>query len=325
MHALADLGLFAAKTFIIFFFILLILLAFLLIVAKAKQKQKGKLTIKDLNKKYEEIADEISFNVLSKKQFKTLIKNKKAKDKAKHKEDKKPPVFVLNFNGDMRASQVTSLTEEINALLSLTPLPQEVIVRIESGGGVVHGYGLAASQLLRLREKNIQVTAAVDKIAASGGYLMAAVANKILAAPFAIIGSIGVIVQLPNFHRFLQKNHIDFKQVTAGKFKRTISLFGEDTKEGEVKLQEEIEDVQILFKNLITTHRQTVDIEKVSTGEHWLAKQALTLSLVDELKTSDAYLLEKSKEAPVYELAFEIKKPMFSRLSARISQMFSHY
>ena len=226
---------------------------------------------------------------------------------------------MLDFHGDMRASAVATLREEITAILNVATPGDEVILRLESPGGVVHGYGLAAAQLMRLRTRQIPLTVAVDKIAASGGYMMACVANKILAAPFAIIGSIGVVVQLPNFHRVLKDKHIDFEQHTAGEFKRTITLFGENTEEGREKLQHELEDIHQLFKNLIVEHRQQIDIQKVATGEHWLGQQALGLNLVDEIKTSDDYLLERSKDATLYELCYEVKKPFLSRLSGTAS------
>lgn len=195
----------------------------------------------------------------------------------------------------------------------------EVVLRLESPGGIVPGYGLAAAQLMRLRDANIPLTICIDKIAASGGYMMACIGNKVLSAPFAIIGSIGVIVQLPNFHRFLQDKHIDFEQHTAGDYKRTITVFGENTESGREKLRHEIEEVHQLFKNLITQFRNHIDIQKVATGEYWYGQQALSLDLVDEIKTSDDYLLTNSHTAQIYELSYEIKKSFFSKLTASAS------
>jgi serine protease SohB len=193
------------------------------------------------------------------------------------------------------------------------------VVCVESGGGMVHAYGLATAQLQRIRNKKLTLTVVVDKVAASGGYLMSCVANKILAAPFAIIGSIGVIVQIPNFHRVLKEKQIDLEQLTAGNFKRTLTMFGHNTKEGREKLQEEIEVIHHDFKQVIQDHRQQVDIDKVATGEHWLAIQALELKLVDELTTSDDYLLEQAKTANVYEISYQAKKSFMSKLSASAS------
>lgn len=208
------------------------------------------------------------------------------------------------------------MREEVTAILNVAKPQDEVVIKLDSPGGVVNGYGLAAAQLERIRANRIPLTVTIDKMAASGGYLMACVADRILAAPFAIIGSIGVIVQLPNFHRLLKNNNIDFEQHTAGEFKRTITLFGENTEEGRLKLQHEIEDIHQLFKNIITDHRPQIDIQQVATGEHWLGTQALELKLVDEIKTSDEYLTARAKDAHLYEIAYEVKKPFMSRFSA---------
>ncbi len=324
IDALIQLALFSAKSLIITAIILIILIAFFVLLAKSKEKIKGRLTIKNLNKKYEEISEELLMEILPKKQFKKFMKDKKHEEKSKNKDEKpQKNIFVLNFHGDVRASAVCNLREEINAILNIATPHDEVIVRIDSPGGVVHGYGLAAAQLIRIRTRNIPLIVAIDKVAASGGYLMSCIANKIIAAPFAIVGSIGVVVQLPNFHRLLKEKNIDFEQQTAGEFKRTITMFGHNTEEGREKLREEIEDIHQQFKNLIVEYRPTVDIQKVATGEHWLAQQtlALNLNLVDEIKTSDDYLLERSKEANLYEISYETKKPFLSRLSATASML----
>ncbi len=320
LNAIIELALFTAKALIIVLLILVLLGAFFALIAKAKDKAKGKLQIKNLNKHYAETKEELLAEILPKKHFKQFLKNKKQEEKAKQKSieqsaDRLKNIYVLNFNGDMKASAVTSLRDEVTAVLTIATPADEVVVRLESPGGVVHGYGLAAAQLMRIRAQNIPLTVTVDKVAASGGYLMACVANKILAAPFAIVGSIGVIVQLPNFHRLLKDKHIDFEQHMAGEFKRTITLFGENTEEGRQKLQHEIEDIHQLFKNLICTYRQQIDIQQVATGEHWLGEQALALKLIDEIKTSDDYLLERSKEANLFEIYHEVKKPLLTRLS----------
>jgi serine protease SohB len=322
LEAFIQLGIFTAKTFIIAAFIIIVLIAFFALLSKGKEKFKGRLKIKNLNEHYAEAADTILTETLSKKEYKQFLKHKKQCLKAEKKTDETPKrIYVLTFHGDIKATAVSSLSEEVNAILSVATPSDEVVVRLESGGGVVHGYGLAAAQLMRIRAANIPLTIAIDKIAASGGYMMACVGNKILASPFSIIGSIGVVVQLPNFHRLLKDKHIDFEQQTAGEFKRTITMFGENTKEGRVKLQHEIEDIHQLFKNLIHENRPTLDIQKVATGEHWLGQQALELNLVDEIKTSDDYLLACSRKAKLYEITYEIKKPFLSRLSSSASLM----
>lgn len=322
LEALFQLGLFTAKSLVIVIMIILILLAFFLLLAKAKEKTKGKLQIKNLNQKYDETKALVLAETLPKKQFKQFLKDQQAAEKAKQKaEQKVKNIYVISFQGDMRATAVSSLSEEVTAILNVATPDDEVVVRLESAGGVVHGYGLAAAQLLRIRAKHIPLVVTIDKVAASGGYMMACVADKIIAAPFAIIGSIGVVVQLPNFNRLLKEKNIDFELHTAGEFKRTITLFGENTDEGREKLQHEIEDIHGLFKGLIHRYRQQIDIEKVATGEHWLGQQALGLKLVDEIKTSDEYLFDQTRNAQVFEISYEVKKPLLSRLTSSTSMM----
>ena len=316
VDAFIELGLFAAKTAIIIASILFVLVTFFALLAKAKEKIKSRLVINHLNRHYQETAEQIYAETLPKKAFKRYLKSIRRAEKARNVvDDQKKTVFVLNFHGDVRASAVSHLSEEITAILTVAKPQDEVLLRLESAGGVVHGYGLAAAQLMRLRAKKIPLTIAIDKVAASGGYMMACVADKIIAAPFAIIGSIGVVVQFPNFHRYLQDKNIDFEQHTAGEFKRTITLFGENTEAGRQKLQQEIEDIHQLFKTLIADHRKDIDIQKVATGEYWMGQQALDLKLVDTLETSDDYLLTKSQDTDLYEVYYEIRKPFLARLT----------
>jgi serine protease SohB len=317
MHFLTDYGLFLAK--IATLVISLLILVGGIITIASKDKFKHKLTIKKLNEKYQETADELSHALLSKTEYKKLQKDRKKteKDKAKQKEQRKR-IFVLDFNGDIKASAVSSLREEINAILTIANSQDEVVVKIESPGGMVHSYGLAASQLQRIKQKQIPLTVIIDKIAASGGYLMACVADRILAAPFAIVGSVGVVAQLPNFNRLLKKNNIDFEQHTAGEYKRTITLFGENTEQGRRKFQQELEDVHRLFKAFIQQHRNQVDIAKIATGEHWLAANALELKLVDDLITSDDYLMQASQQADIYEISYQVKRSLSEKLWQKV-------
>ncbi|MBV8802329.1 MAG: protease SohB [Gammaproteobacteria bacterium] len=323
LDALFQLSLFSAKAIIL---VVLILVLFAGIIGLfSRGKHQTKLSIKNLNSKYKDIKKEFLAEILSKKSFKKYIKENKHEEKTKKSdnEDKKN-IFILNFDGDIKASAVNSLREEITAILNVATSKDEVIVRLESPGGMVHAYGLAAAQLSRIREKGIPLIVSVDKVAASGGYLMACIANKILAAPFAIIGSIGVIVQLPNFHRLLKEKKVDFEQITAGSFKRTLTLFGENTESGREKMHEEIEEIHTLFKNVIVEHRPQIDIDKVATGEHWLAKQAIELQLIDELRTSDDYLLEQSQKANLFEIHYKAKKTFSEKLLTNVQALKTH-
>lgn len=321
-----DYGLFFAKTLTIVVAITAIVLLSVAIASRKQGEGKDTLEIKKLNKKYEDMAMALKVNMLDKDEFKKLQKQEKEKEKQKDKNKKKEAeakkrIYVLNFHGDIRASAVASLREEITAVLTVATENDEVFVRLESSGGVVHGYGLAASQLMRVREKNIPLTVAVDKVAASGGYMMACVGSRILAAPFAIIGSIGVIAQLPNFHKVLKKHDIDFEQFTAGEFKRTVTMFGENTKDAKNKFREEIEDIHLLFKDFIVKHRPSVDIVKVSTGESWPGTRALENNLVDELKTSDDYLLENSQHADIFEITYTAKKSLLEKIGFQFQRL----
>lgn len=226
-------------------------------------------------------------------------------------DDARPRTFVIHFDGDVAASAVEHLRIEISAVLTMAQPRDEVVVCIESPGGMVHSYGLAASQMMRIREKGIPLTAVVDRVAASGGYLMAAVANKIVAAPFAVIGSIGVVAQIPNVHRLLKKNDVDVEVLTAGKYKRTLTLLGENTEEGREKFQQELEDVHALFQEFVVENRPDLDIEAVATGEAWYGTRALELHLVDALATSDEYVSAQCEERDVYDVAWvELRRPI---------------
>jgi serine protease SohB len=318
LNVFLSLFLFTAKALVIVVLAFVLLVGVIAIAGKGKEKLRGRISIKNLNQKLREVKEELLAEVLTKEDYKKFSKTQKSADKAKAKKKTNTGknVFIVNFCGDIKASAVTALREELSAILSVAKPSDEVVVRLESPGGMVHAYGLAAAQLARVREQNIPLTVTVDKVAASGGYLMAAVANKILAAPFAILGSIGVIVQMPNFHRLLREKHIDFEQLTAGEFKRTLTLFGQNTEEDREKMKEEIEVIHNLFKQSILKYRPDMDIKKVATGEHWLGLEAQTLKLVDEIKTSDDYLLNLSETANLYEITFETKKPLLQKFTA---------
>jgi serine protease SohB len=282
---------------------------------KNKKSEKGKITIKDLTENYHELREELQEEILSKEELKKLRKEHKKAEKNK-KDAPKKNMYVINFDGDMRANAVESLREEITAVLSVAKPNDEVVVRLESPGGMAHAYGLGASQLQRIIDKQLSLTVCVDKVAASGGYMMACVANKIIAAPFAIIGSIGVLAQLPNFNRALSHHHIDYEQFTAGEYKRTVTMFGKNTAQAREKFQQQLEELHTLFKEHIKLHRPTIEIEKVATGEYWCATQAIHLGLVDALSTSDDYLLTASENHTVYEIIFATKPSLSAKLLA---------
>lgn len=268
------------------------------------RKIKPKLEVTSLNKHYDHL------NSLMNKE----IHGKKLPKKKKIKNEEQSVLYVIDFHGDIKASQVEQLREEVTAILSTAKSGDEVLVRLDSPGGIVNTYGLAASQLQRIRDKNIPLTVSIDKMAASGGYLMACVANYIIAAPFAIIGSIGVVAQVPNFYRWLKKHDIDIELLTAGQYKRTLTLFGENTEKGRKKAQDDLEKIHTAFRNYVATNRNQLDIDKVSTGEHWLAKDAFELRLIDKLCTSDDYLLEKITNYKAFKLTVPTKTSLANKL-----------
>ncbi len=317
MDFLANYSLFFAK--IITTVIAIIVVVAVVAAFASKGKGKEKLKIKNLNDKFKRMHDALADAVLSKKERKALAKENKPKKAKKSKktsaEKHRKRIFVINFHGDIRAAAVTNLREEITAILSFATPKDEVAIRLESGGGMVHSYGLAASQIRRLKDHKIPVTVMIDKVAASGGYMMACVADKIIAAPFAIIGSIGVIAQVPNFNRWLKKKDIDFEQIMAGEYKRTLSVFGENTRKGREKFQADIDDTHTLFKDFIKDNRSSVDIEKIATGEHWYGSKALELKLVDNIITSDEFLQDASSHSDLYEISYSIKKSLPQKLA----------
>lgn len=311
MAFIYEYGLFLAKVATLVVALALVV-AILASAAVRTRQRKGQLEITDLSERYQDTQAQMQQQLLEKKAFKTW--QKKIDNATSNKS--LPTLFVLEFNGSIDAKEADALREEVTAVLAVATPDDEVLLKLESGGGVVHGYGLAASQLDRLKQQNIPLTIAVDKVAASGGYMMACVANKLLAAPFAIIGSIGVIAQLPNFNKLLKKNDVDFEQFTAGEFKRTVTLFGENTEKGRQKFQQELEETHQLFKDFVSKQRPQLDMSQVATGEHWFGYQALNMQLVDELMTSDDYLTAALPKRKVLQVRYQLKKRLADKLGA---------
>lgn len=302
MEFLAQYGIFLLKSFTIVFAIIFMFAG----IFAVTKKPKPKVSISNLNKQYSELQTRIHKETGHKK----AKKSKKSK-----KDDKdKPKLYLIDFEGDIKASQVEGLRDEVTSVLSVADSKDEVVVRVSSPGGSVNGYGLAAAQLQRIRDHKINLTVCIDKVAASGGYLMACVAQQIIAAPFAIIGSIGVVAQMPNFHRWLQKNDIDVELMTAGEYKRTLTMFGENTDKGRKKFQEDIEGIHQIFRDYVLKNRSQINIEEVATGEHWLAKDALDLKLIDKLQTSDDYIISKLAKFSAYKIEVHGKQSVMSKL-----------
>ncbi|TNV22649.1 protease SohB [Buttiauxella sp. B2] len=326
MDLIANYGLFLAKIVTVVAAIG-ILITIIVNVAGRKRHQRGELRLTNLSEQYQEMQEEMQVARLDAHQQKIWHKTQKKKHKLEAKQAKarakrgekvisdKPTLYVLDFKGSMDAHEVTSLREEITAVLAVVKPEDEVLLRLESPGGVVHGYGLAASQLQRLRDSKVRLTVAVDKVAASGGYMMACVADKIVAAPFSIIGSIGVVAQVPNFHRLLKRNDIDVELHTAGQYKRTLTLFGENTEQGREKFREDLNETHLLFKQFVHDMRPMLDIDAVATGEHWYGTQALEKGLVDAVSTSDDLLINLMKDREVINVHYMRRKKMMDRFT----------
>lgn len=338
MEFLTEYGLFLAK---IVTFVVAALVVISVVMSSAQKDRgdhegEGELKIRKLNEKYEKLRETIQSRLMSDQQRKLFQKARKKEQKAEKKaakakkdsdehEDSRGRVYVLDFDGDIKASDTDPLRRAITAVLSIAdPEKDEVVIRLESGGGLVHSYGLAAAQLDRIRSKGVRLTACVDKVAASGGYMMACVADRIVASPFAILGSIGVVAQLPNFHRFLKKNDVDFEVLTAGEHKRTMTIFGENTDKGRQKFLEDLEDTHGLFKEYVSERRPDLDIAAVANGDIWFGKRALEVKLIDEIKTSDEYLIEACDRADVVSVAYQRKRSLPEKLGLTTSAALEH-
>ena len=321
---LMQYGLFLAETLTI---VAAVAAVALLVAALAARHRAGagggpeRLEVRDLGARYREMRRTLENGLLGAGERKAAAKALKRETKARRKEGRmdRPRMFVLDFKGDIRASAVASLREEITAVLGLARPEDEVLVRLENAGGLVHEHGLAASQLMRVRARGIPLTVSVDKIAASGGYMMACVADRILAAPFAVIGSIGVLAQIPNFHRLLDSHGVDFEQFKGGEYKRTVTMFGENTDADRAKLRQDIEEIHGIFKSFVAEQRPALDIGKVATGEHWLGRRAKELGLCDTLVTSDDYLLEANERAELVGVRFVAPKRLAARLAESLA------
>ncbi|MCQ9395017.1 protease SohB [Pseudomonas syringae] len=316
MEFVVDYASFLAKTVTLVVAIIVVLVAIASMRGKGRRKTAGQLQVTRLNDFYKGLRERLEQSLLGKDRLKALRKEqaRALKKEKKDKVEEKARVYVLDFDGDIKASATESMRHEITALLTLATDKDEVVLRLESGGGMVHSYGLASSQLARIRQAGIPLTICIDKVAASGGYMMACIGNKIISAPFAILGSIGVVAQLPNVNRLLKKHDIDFEVLTAGEYKRTLTVFGENTEKGREKFQQDLDITHDLFKNFVASYRPQLSIDEVATGEVWLGMAALDKQLVDELKTSDEYLAERAKDADVFHLHYVQRKSLQERM-----------
>jgi serine protease SohB len=319
-------GLFLAKTLTWVGGLIVLVIVIAGLVRAGREHVGERLDVKNINERLQRMADILNLDLLDEKEYKREEKRQRAEEKAKRKASKddeptKPRLFVLDFDGDIEATQVAALREEISAVLQVARPEDAVMVRLESGGGIVHSYGLAASQLKRVRDHGHKLYVSVDKVAASGGYMMACVADQILAAPFAVLGSIGVVAQMPNFHRLLNKHEIDVEMHTAGEYKRTLTMFGENTDAARAKFRQELNEIHDLFKSFVAENRAALAIDRVATGEHWYGTQALELGLIDTIQTSDDFLLSRVKDHDVYEIRYRVRRALREQLLSTLTRI----
>ena len=313
---------FLLKSGIVALFVFLILFLFMQ-MNKEKVHPKPRMEIENLGLRYEGYYLQIKKTIMGKKPFDKL--NRRMKKQRKDTESKNihgPALFVLDFEGDMKANQVSSFREEVSAVLSAAdPKKDEVLIRLENHGGYVHSHGLGASQLKRIRDK-MKLTICVDKVAGSGGYMMACVANKLISAPFAAIGSVGVISQITNIHRFLKKYDMDHVEATAGEFKRNVTVRGELTDEKRKALDKKLAEIHGMFKDFVKENRPSLDVEKIATGEVWYGIKAKELGLIDDILTSDDYIARAIKEnKKVFKVSLKVRKNWMDKISDKLAQV----
>ncbi|WP_313383576.1 protease SohB [Pantoea sp.] len=332
MDLLSSYGLFLAKAVTVVVAVAAVVAIIVNAALRKRGQAAGQLRLTHLGDDYQQMKDDLQLAKMKPQVQKVWLKQHKKAEKQKAKAEKraakqgavasqKPTLYVLDFKGSMDASEVAALREEVSAVLAVAEKGDEVLLRLESPGGVVHGYGLAASQLQRLRDRGLRLTAAVDKVAASGGYMMACVADRIVAAPFAILGSIGVVAQIPNFNRLLKRNDIDVELHTAGQYKRTLTLFGENTDEGREKFQEDLNETHLLFKDFVHQMRPSLDIDKVATGEHWYGRQAIALNLIDDIITSDELIISQMDLFNVLGVHYARRRKMIDRVTHSVGSV----
>ena len=338
---LYDYGLFLAKV-ITFCVAAIVVIGFLVMAGQNRRQHSkaGHIEVRNLNEEFEDMTDTLDHAIMDKFQFKQLRKAQEKADKIQTKQDKaeakkqakqaksegidagsgensvanvKKRTFVIDFDGDIKASAVEFLRHEISAIISVAKVTDEIILRLDSSGGMVHTYGLAASQLGRINSAKIPLTICVDQVAASGGYMMACMANHITAAPFALVGSIGVVAEVPNVHRLLKKHSIDVEVLTAGEHKRSLTVIGENTRKGRDKFVEDLQQTHGLFKSWVKLQRPQLDMDQVANGDVWYGQQAIELGLVDAVGTSDEVLQEAVKQSDVLLIEYVAKKTIGER------------
>ncbi len=247
-----------------------------------------------------------------------------------------PRLAVLRFQGlrDLNASGDQRLSEAIDEVLVNRDHFEEAVVIIDSPGGTTHGYGHAYALLERLSASGLKVTACIDRIGASGGYLMALPADRILAGPFAIVGSVGVVAGIPNVKRLLEEKGVSYRLFVAGDKKRVVHFADDDGPEVREYMDEKLAGIHTQFLQAVEKHRgDRVKLDEVRSGDHWSAEESVEkgLGLVDELQTSAEYLLERNREVALVmierrvDITERFAGYLAARLSARVASLFTRW
>ena len=314
-----DFGGFALKSFWLAAMIAIVLVVPIIIGARSQRRREDEVKVTSLDDRFDLMEAQIRIATDGAKGAKAFLKARKKE--AKQRDENAKRVYVIGFKGDPMASGHAAFARKITAaLVAARPDKDEIVVSITSPGGIVSGYGLMAAQMQRVRRAGVELTACVDQVAASGGYMMAVAANRIVAAPFAVVGSIGVVAQVPNVSRLLKKIDVDYEELTAGEHKRPISVLAPISEEGREHFKTKLEETHVAFKDFVRENRPALNVEAVGDGDYWYATDALKLGLIDAIATSDEYLLAQRGKARLFVIDAPEKKTLMKVLFGRLGE-----
>ncbi|MDP3296608.1 MAG: signal peptide peptidase SppA [Thermodesulfovibrionia bacterium] len=163
-----------------------------------------------------------------------------------------------------------------------------VVIRIDSPGGAVAPAQEIYKEIVKLKKEK-KVVASMGSVAASGGYYIACPADKIVANPGTLTGSIGVIMEIPNIEGLMKKIGVETKVIKSGKHKDIASMFKSMTEEERKILQSVLDDVHDQFIRAVSEGRNMKyeNIKELADGRIFTGKKAKELGLVDTLGNLD--------------------------------------
>ncbi len=319
MNFWIDFGGFALRSFWIAAMIALVVVIPIIFGARTQKRREEDVKVSSLDERFDLMEAQIRVATDGAKGAKAFLKERKKA--AKLHDDSAKRVYLVAFKGDPMASGHAAFARKITAaLMAARAGKDEIVVTLHSPGGLVSAYGLMAAQMQRVRRAGVELTACVDQVAASGGYMMAVVANRIVAAPFAVVGSIGVVAQVPNVNRLLKKIDVDYEELTAGEHKRPISVLAPITDEGREHFRHKLEETHVAFKDFVRENRPALNVEAVGDGDYWYATDALKLGLIDAISTSDEYLMNQRGKARLFVSDAPEKKTLMKALFGRLGE-----